>query len=197
MPSKYTRLPVYHFDSSISLMRPSCVLPEQVTLDNPALDSMTDFSRATAFIATLGDSIRQAEERMKRRKVRLLFVMNDHDQIAGLVTSTDIQGEKPMLLVHARGIHRDEVLVSDIMTPLTQLEAVNLDDLKKARVGHVLETLKASGRQHALVVETIEGQTFVRGLLSLSMLTKQLDINVVTSEVAQSFASIQSHLASE
>jgi CBS domain containing-hemolysin-like protein len=197
MPTQYARLPVHHFDSSVNLMRPSCVLPERVTLENPALDSMTDFTRATAFIATLGDTIRQAEERMKRRKVRLLFVMNDQDQIAGLVTSTDIQGEKPMQLVHARGIRRDEVLVSDIMTPLTQLEAVNFEDLRKAKVGHVLETLKASGRQHALVVETVAGQTFVRGLLSLSMLTKQLGINVVTAEVAQTFAAIQSRLAGE
>lgn len=197
MSTPYTRLPVRHFESSVSLMRPSCVLPETVTLENPALDSMTDFTRATAFIATLGDTIKQAEERMKRRKVRLLFVMNDQDQIAGLITSTDIQGEKPMQLVHARGIRRDEVLVSDIMTPLTQLEAVDFEDVKRARVGHVLETLKASGRQHALVVQTVDGQSFVRGLLSLSMLTKQLGISVVTSEVAQTFASIQSQLTTE
>jgi len=195
MSTSYTRLPVRHLDSSAGLLRPSCVLPDRVTLDNPALDVMTDFRRLTAFIATPGDTIKQAEERMVRRKIRLLFVMDEHDRVAGLITSTDIHGEKPMQVVQSRGIRRDEVLVADIMTPAAQLEAVNLENLTSAKVGHVLETLKAGGRQHALVVEMADGCQMVRGLLSLSQLSKQLGVNVVTSEVAQSFAAIQAELA--
>ena len=68
----YTRLPSRNLDKSAGLLRPACVLPDRVGLDNPALDVMTDFRRLTAFIATPGDTIRQAEERMVRRKVRLL-----------------------------------------------------------------------------------------------------------------------------
>ncbi len=145
-----------------------------MNLDNPALDVMTDFRRLTAFIATPGDTIKQAEERMVRRKVRLLFVMDSEDRVAGLITSTDIHGEKPMQVVQSRGIRRDEVLVADIMTPVDRLEAVDFDDIAHARVGHVLETLKARGRQHALVIENVNGQQMVRGLLSLSQLSKQL-----------------------
>src|SRR3546814_4947122 len=51
-----------------------------------------------------------------RRKVRLLFVMDSDDRMVGLVTLTDIHGEKPMQIVQSRGIRRDEVLVADIMT---------------------------------------------------------------------------------
>jgi CBS domain containing-hemolysin-like protein len=132
---------------------------------------------------------------MLRRKIRLLFVMDEQDRVAGIITSTDIYGEKPMQVVQSRGIRRDEVLVADIMTPVAQLEAVSLDDVKSAKAGHVLATLKASGRQHALVMETVEGRPMVRGLLSLSQLSKQLGVDVVTSEVAQSFAAIQAELA--
>ena len=193
--SSYSRLSVHHLDLSAGLLRPACVLPDRVMLDNPALDVMTDFSRLTAFIATPGDTVKQAEERMLRRKIRLLFVMDEQDRVAGIITSTDIYGEKPMQVVQSRGIRRDEVLVADIMTPVAQLEAVNLDDVKSAKAGHVLATLKASGRQHALVMETVEGRPMVRGLLSLSQLSKQLGVDVVTSEVAQSFAAIQAELA--
>ncbi len=193
--ASYSRLSVQHLDLSAGLLRPACVLPDRVTLDNPALDVMTDFSRLTAFIATPGDTVKQAEERMLRRKIRLLFVMDEQDRVAGIITSTDIYGEKPMQVVQSRGIRRDEVLVADIMTPVAQLEAVSLDDVKSAKAGHVLATLKASGRQHALVMETVEGRPMVRGLLSLSQLSKQLGVDVVTSEVAQSFAAIQAELA--
>ncbi len=190
----YTRLPTSHLDKSAGLLRPACVLPDRVGLDNPALDVMTDFRRLTAFIATPGDTIRQAEERMYRRKVRLLFVMDSQDRVAGLITSTDIRGEKPLKVVQSRGIRRDEVLAADIMTPVDQLEAVDFDDLSHARVGHVLETLKARGRQHALVIENASGRQMVRGLLSLSQLCKQLGVTVETTEVAHTFIEIEQQL---
>jgi CBS domain containing-hemolysin-like protein len=195
MTMTYTRLPARHLDKTAGLLRPACVLPERVGLDNPALDVMTDFRRLTAFIATPGDTVKQAEERMIRRKVRLLFVMDGQDRVAGLITSTDIHGEKPMQVVQSRGIRRDEVLVADIMTPVERLEAVDFDDIAHARVGHVLETLKARGRQHALVIEHTEGRQMVRGLLSLSQLCKQLGVNVETTEVANTFIEIEQHLA--
>ncbi len=191
----YTRLPTSHLDKTAGLMRPACVLPDRVGLDNPAFDVMTDFRRLTAFIATPGDTIQQAEERMIRRKVRLLFVMDNHDRVAGLITSTDIHGEKPMQIVQSRGIRRDEVLVADIMTPVERLEAVDYDDIAHARVGHVLETLKARGRQHALVIEHTENGQMVRGLLSLSQLCKQLGVTVETTEVADTFLEIEQQLA--
>ena len=191
----YTRLPARSLDQNAGLLRPACILPERVGLENPALDVMTDFRRLTAFIATPGDTITQAEERMIRRKVRLLFVMDTLDRVAGLITSTDIQGEKPLKIVQSRGIRRDEVLVADIMTPVDRLEAVDFDDIAHARVGHVLETLKARGRQHALVIEHTEGRQMVRGLLSLSQLCKQLGVTVETTEVANTFLEIEQQLA--
>jgi CBS domain-containing protein len=191
----YTRLPSRNLDKSAGLLRPACVLPDRVGLDNPALDVMTDFRRMTAFIATPGDTIRQAEERMIRRKVRLLFVMDSHNHVAGLITNTDIHGEKPMQIVQSRGIRRDELVVADIMTPVERLEAVDYDDIAHARVGHVLETLKARGRQHALVIETTEGRQMVRGLLSLSQLCKQLGVSIETTEVASTFLEIEQHLS--
>ena len=191
----YTRLPTSSLDKSTGLLRPACVLPERVGLENPALDVMTDFRRLTAFIATPGDTIQQAEERMFRRKVRLLFVMDSQDRVAGLVTSTDIHGEKPLQIVQSRGIRRNEVLVADIMTPVDRLEAVDFDDLSHARVGQVLETLKSRGRQHALVIENANGQRMVRGLLSLSQLCKQLGVTVETTEVAVTFTEIEQQLA--
>ncbi len=195
MTTMYTHLPTRNLDKVAGLLRPACVLPERVGLDNPALDVMTDFRRLTAFIATPGDTIQQAEERMIRRKVRLLFVVDNEDSVAGLITSTDIQGEKPMQVVQSHGIRRDEVLVADIMTPVERLEAVDFDDITHSRVGHVLETLKARGRQHALVIENVNGQQMVRGLLSLSQLSKQLGVTVVTTEVASTFLEIEQHLA--
>lgn len=191
----YSRLPTSHLDQAAGLLRPACDLPERVKLTHPALDVMTDFRRMTAFTASPDDTLQEAEARMMRRKVRLLFVMENDEQVVGLVTSTDLYGEKPMQVVQARGIHRDEVRVADIMTPVERIEAIDFDDLAHATVGHVLETLKSSGRQHALVFETSADRKMVRGLLSLSQLCRQLGITLQTTEVASSFAEIEQQLA--
>ncbi|MBT9568989.1 MAG: CBS domain-containing protein [Thiobacillus sp.] len=191
----YSRLPTSHLDQSAGLLRPACDLPERVRLTHPALDVMTDFRRMTAFTANPDDTLQQVETLMIRRKVRLLFVMDNDEQVAGLITSTDIYGEKPMQVVQSRGIHRDEVRVADVMTPVDRIEAIDFDDLAHATVGHVLETLKSSGRQHALVFESAGGKKMVRGLLSLSQLCKQLGITVQTTEVALTFTEIEQYLA--
>ena len=195
MSITYTRLPVRSLEKSLGLLRPSCILPSRVSQESPALDVMTDFRRLTAFIATPGDTIKQAEERMIRRKVRLLFVMDNDDCVVGLITSTDIHGEKAMQVVQSLGIRRDEILVADIMTPVDRLEAIDFNDIANARVGHVLETLKMRGRQHALVIEETADGKMVRGLLSLSQLSKQLGVSVEAAEVAHTFIEIEQQLA--
>lgn len=192
---EYSRLPTRFLDAEAGLLRPACELPERVELTQPALDVMTDFRRMTAFTANPDDTLEQAEARMKRRGVRLLFVMENDEQVVGVVTSTDLYGEKPMQIVQGHGIHRDEVRVADIMTPVDRIEAIDFDDLAHATVGHVLATLKSSGRQHALVFETIDGRKMVRGLLSLSQLCRQLGITVQTTEVALTFTEIEQFLA--
>ncbi len=132
---------------------------------------------------------------MIRRKVRLLIVMDRQDRVAGLITSTESTAKKapaggakprPPPRRSAGGRHHD---------PVDRLEAVDFDDLSHARVGHVLETLKSRGRQHALVIENVKGKQMVRGLLSLSQLCKQLGVNVETTEVAHTFIEIEQQLA--
>ena len=153
MTMTYTRLPARNLQRDAGLLRPACILPERVGLDNPALDVMTDFRRLTAFIATPGDTIKQAEERMIRRKVRLLFVMDSLDRVAGLITSTDLSGERPMSLVHARNLRFDELRVSDVMTDLSMLDAIDYDTMVGAAVSNVVAAFQRVGRNHLLVVQ--------------------------------------------
>lgn len=89
-----SRLATHHLDSSAGLLRPVCELPERVRATHPALDVMTDFRRMTAFTTNADDTLEQAEKRMIRRRVRLLFVVDHDEQVTGLITSTDIYGER-------------------------------------------------------------------------------------------------------
>ena len=83
------------------------------------------------------------------------------------------------------------------MTPQSAVEVVDIRDVLRARVGHVVETLKHSGRQHALVVESdlVSGRELVRGIFSASQIARQLGVVIHPEEVARTFAEIEAVLS--
>ena len=93
------------------------------------------------------------------------------------------------------GTHAD-ILVRDIMTPQRELEVLKLSDVSVAKVGHVLATLKASGRQHAMVVDVNDdGTQAVRGIFSATQIARQLGVQQPQfTEVARTFAEIEAAL---
>ncbi len=164
-------------------------------LDAPALAVMTDFRAVPAALIEPTAGMDEAHTFMSRRRVRALLVMEGEGQIAGLVTATDILGERPMQVARERGLTRRELVVRDIMTSRERLDALSFEDVRHASVGHVVATLKQSGRQHALVMEQGTDGCRVRGIFSVSQIARQLGVNLQTTEVAQTFAEIEAALS--
>jgi CBS domain-containing protein len=176
--------------------QPSQSLPEKVTLEDPALQVLTDFQRVTAIIILAGDTLDEAHRRMIQRGVRLLLVVDQDRKVVGVITANDILGEKPLQTIVQRGIRREELLVRDIMTSQERLEVLNLADIRIAKVGHIVATLRQSGRQHALVVEINDaGRHTVRGVFSATQIARQLGVTIQTSQVAMTFSEIEATLA--
>jgi hypothetical protein len=125
-----------------------------------------------------------------------LFVRGADGHLAGLITATDIVGEKPMRLVQERGIRHDEIAVDDLMTPMAQLEALAFDDVRHAQVGHVVASLRKAGRQHTLVVERgAGGRQTVRGIFSTSQIARQLGMPINTTYAAPTFSELVTQLS--
>ena len=156
---------------------------------------MTDFSQVTAHKIGPLESIEAARARMIHYGVRMLFVVDADRHVLGLITATDLTGEKPMLVIQSQGIPYADVLVKDIMTPRDKLEVLCMDDVGKAAVGQVVATLQKQGRQHALVAERRSGQGQVlRGMFSASQISRQLGVSVQPHPLASTFAEIGAHL---
>jgi len=166
--------------------------PERVSLDDPAFSVMTDLRVVRAATTTPGELMSRAHAQMIQRGVRLLFVLDRESGIVGVITATDLLGEKPLRFAQSAGVKHGEIQVSDIMTPASMLEAIPLQDVAQMRVGHIVATHKAVRRQHLMVAE--EGGKRVRGLFSLSQVARQLGVQLHTTEVAQTFADIEAAL---
>jgi len=171
-----------------------------VRLDSPAIDVMTDLRRVSAVTIEAGQSIVEANHLMIARGVRALFVVDGARRMLGLMTATDVLGERPIQFAQARGVRYDEVTVRDIMTPAERLEVLAFDDVSQARVGDIVATLKLAGRQHALAVETAAGapsQRTARGIFSLTQIARQLGIAPAqVHDIARTFAEIEAAIAS-
>jgi len=193
MERRFLSLPSHSLGEKGGFRRPS---QPKVGLESPALKVMTDLTRVSP--ATIGPdaSIEDANRFMMRRGVRLLLVTDEREDVLGVISATDILGERSMRVAAGRGLRRDELAVADVMTPAERVEVIALADIEGARVGHVVATLMHAGRQHALVVdnEAASGRVMVRGILSLSQVARQLGEPLQLSEVARTFAEIEAVL---
>lgn len=169
-----------------------------IKLDDPAVAVMTDLKKVSALTIAEKAPIEAANARMKHRGVRLLLVVDDADTVIGLITSTDLHGAKPIQHIQKHGGTYHEILVQDIMTTQDNLEVICMDDVNRTRVGNIVATLKQAGRSHALVVDRHEKENrqVIRGIISASQIARQLDIEIPTTEIAQTFAEIEALLAS-
>jgi CBS domain containing-hemolysin-like protein len=196
MERHYDPLASHGMDPDTGFHLPTLPEAKRVSVDDAAIEVMTDFRRVRAITVPASVSMEYAAERMRANRVHLLLVTDETNRILGLVTSTDIEGDKPVRLVHDQGMRRDEITVEDLMTPRERLEVIDFAEVEHARVGHVVATLKAVGRQHALVVDRdASGRQKVRGLFAVSQLGRQLGAPLQTVEIARTFAEVESALA--
>lgn len=196
MERHYSPLASHLMDPDTGFHLPQLPEPKRVGTEDPALEVFTDFRRVRAITVPASVSMEYAAQRMRANRVHLLLVTDEHNRILGLVTSTDIEGDKPVRLVHDHGLRRAEITVRDLMTPRERLEVIAFDDVTHACVGHVVATLKAVGRQHAMVVDRdAHDRERVRGLFAASQLGQQLGTQIQTVEIARSFAEVESALA--
>jgi CBS-domain-containing membrane protein len=194
MAREFPPLSVASLRQGARLSQPVQGVLKRLDVEAPAVRIMTDLTLVPAATIEPSRSIDEANDAMIRRGIRLLFVLRADQSLAGLVTATDILGEKPLRLVVERSILRRELVVSDIMTPEEKLEAVDYQTILSSRVGHVVSTLKSLGRQHALVVERAAGGDFVRGILSATQVARSLGIDLQPGEVSRTFAEIEAAL---
>ena len=171
--------------------------PKPTSIKSPAVEVMTDLQQVAAVTISATESIARATQVMIARRVRLLLVTSPDGLIEGLLSARDTIGEKPIkFLQDRRGSKYGDLIVGDLMVPRPAIDVLDFALVLQAEVGSIVETLKQSGRQHALVVETdhIHNIDVVRGIFSATQIARQLGVALPILEVARTFAEITAAL---
>lgn len=179
--------------------RPFYYLQNQVTPSSSALEVMTDLQFIPAGTIRADIDVDTATQKMIARGVRSLLVIDSNEDVIGIITSRDLLGERTAAVMLGRGVPFGEVKVSDIMTVSDCIEVLQFTDVLHAHVGDIVETLKHSGRQHALVVEqeSFSGKTMIRGIFSASQIARQLGVRAQTQEISETFAEIDRAMSAQ
>jgi len=206
LPPRRTHPPVAHSFSPLHQSKAgpgaiyrlqTCTGSNQVQADSPATQVMTDLSRTPAVTTTSYATVDEAQRAMQTHGVRALFVVDEQSTVLGIITATDLLGERPIQVAQQRGIRHDEVSVREVMTPANRLEAMELEQVLNARVGDIVASLRLAGRQHALVIESAARDStlatrMVRGIFSLTQIARQLGLPPQPGQdVARTFAEIE------
>lgn len=189
-------LPSFRLTAGLSIIQASPWVTASVDLASPALEVMTDLTKIKAATIRPDQTLQQAEQTMIYQGVRMLFVVSEMPALMGLITSTDLSGERPMSLVHARSLRFDELRVTDVMTELSMLDAIDYDTMGSATVSNVVATLKRVGRNHLLVVQAAShgAARRVRGVISRTQVERQLGQLIDITPIASNFSEVEQAL---
>jgi CBS domain-containing protein len=159
------------------------VLPRRSVFDgqfldpsDPAIHAITDFTREHPITVDEERQIDAALEDMIRFGVRAMLVVREQ-RIVGLITSYDIQGERPLQFLQTSNYSRhQDIRVGHIMTPWHKLPTVDWETLQSVRAGDLLHVLDDAAITHLLVIDPGKKNTAptVRALVSRARLARQM-----------------------
>ena len=159
-----------------SLPRRSIVDGQSIELTDPAIYAITDFKRDYPMTVDAERQIDDALSDMIRLSVRALLVAKEQ-RLVGLITSYDIQGERPIQFLQSSNYSRhQDVRVVHVMTPWDELMVLDWEHLEAARAGDLLRLFEQTNLTHLLIIEVDRktSSSTVRALASRARLLRQL-----------------------
>lgn len=181
---------------NIQLSKPSDSRTRDIKDTDPGIILMTDFRRTTPYQISSEALLSEIDAKMLACEVRLLFVKDTQNNFIGIVTLTDLKGEKALLYANQTSTPIVEITARDIMTPLSQLEAIPLDQVMKSTISDIVKTQRHGHRIHMLVLDTSENKNRICGILSISRTSRLLGIDDLSpSQQAKTFSQINQALS--
>lgn len=184
MSLSYPALTFHSMPIGVTYTRPHPHYPDSLALDSPAVEGMTDLRMVTALTVERTNTLAATRERMRKLGVKMLLVTDATGAVAGIVTLSDLNSDRPAKIAAKCGEQPDALLVQDIMTLRGRIEVLHLNDVVEARVGQLLSSLREAGRRHALVLQPGQNgrDETICGIFSLTKLCALIGLAINTGD---------------
>jgi CBS domain containing-hemolysin-like protein len=158
----------------------------EITLASSALKIFTDFKQHQPLVIEGDTPAIQAEFLMRKSHVRLKLVVDKNDELIGTISLQELT-EQNFIKHLEKGKSREDILVSEMMRPRSDIMALDYGQLLNSTIEDVVHTLQRNHQQHCLVLEP--GAHFIRGIVSASDIARRLHMPLVI-ERAPTFVDI-------
>tara|TARA_B100000700_G_scaffold206561_1_gene227052 strand:+ start:236 stop:829 length:594 start_codon:yes stop_codon:yes gene_type:complete len=156
-------------------------------LTSPALKVLNSFTKKDPLRAHYGTTIVDALKQTNSCCSDFILVVDSEDKLLGITSSADLQSSKIMILAQRLNLHRDEITLHDVMTPLSSLAGVSLQSISYASIGDALQTMEHQGMMFLLVTSAKQK---ICGLISAREIAKKLHIPVNINPIANGFSEV-------
>ncbi|SFT76530.1 CBS domain-containing protein [Pseudoalteromonas lipolytica] len=160
-------------------------------LTSPALKVLNSFTSKDPLRAHYDTTIVNALKQTSNHCSDFILVIDSEDKLLGITSSADLQSSKIMMLAQRLNLHRDEITLHDVMTPLSNLAGASLQSISYACIGDVLQTMEHQGMMFLLVTSK---EHEICGLISARQIAKKLHIPVNINPIANSFSEVMQHI---
>lgn len=148
-----------------------------LNIQSSAITVLEDFRKNQPALVSPDAPAMEVEASMRRDHIRLKVVIDEFERFLGLVTVNDLDSQE-MLKMVAEGYPRHELKVRDFMHPRSSLRSFDYEELERATIQDVMETLQHSGQQHCLVVD--QGCRAIRGVISAQDIASRIGLPLDT-----------------
>lgn len=172
-------------------------------LTDPATAVFTDLRVAPGVIVPATEGLEETRRLMQLAGVRMAFVVDSTEAVIGLVTLADLQGEQPLLVARHRSAHAHELTALEVMTPVPHWTVIDMRNVQRAQVGHIVATFRAAGQRYLIVIEPADGaasehgRSVIRGVFSANRVERALGHSIEEELRSRNFAELAAALARE
>lgn len=159
--------------------------------EDPAISLLTDLHHSACVVASHSDGLESTLHLMKRAGVRMVLVSGAGDELVGMVSAEDLQGERPLMQAASRHMAHQDLTLADVMVPLSQWPVVDMVAVRSARLGDIAATMREHGLRYLLVTQRKNGSTMLRGLFSARRLEMAMHTTIEPGLHVRTFAEME------
>ena len=163
MSNPFTPISTQYISFDNTLFNP-IFLPKVLHVDDPASDALIAFKTTQPVIVDKKTSITECRSLLENSVLPIAFVVDGKQHLLGLLSLKKIKSELPIKQLESSRLHREELTVQSVVTPIKNIPTVEYQRLERAKVGHIISTFEAEKICYLLVSEQQGEQQRIKGL---------------------------------
>lgn len=171
-------------ESSISCASMSDLALTNIDINSPAEYLVNDTKCVLSQMISPGTSIDEALTIMKLSNKRSVLYVGVDLKLLGVISGVTLVSRVVLMVAKRKGVARADLTVADVMNYTYKMPAIHKNQVLKARVGDIKQTMESLGVAHLQIVDE---NNKICGVISSTDISRVLHEPVYINATAHSF----------